>query len=63
MISARNRRFRDVEFDLEEDKERCLHGLGTAEDDRYTPSDVMRVTQIFDKVRTPIREASFDCTE
>ncbi|CCO34617.1 Calpain-1 catalytic subunit [Rhizoctonia solani AG-1 IB] len=46
---ARNRRFRDVEFDLEEDKERCLHGLGTAEDDRYTPSDVMRVTQIFDK--------------
>ncbi|KAG8703680.1 hypothetical protein FRC09_004010, partial [Ceratobasidium sp. 395] len=26
---ARNRRFRDVEFDLEEDKERCLHGLAT----------------------------------
>ncbi|CAE6435973.1 unnamed protein product [Rhizoctonia solani] len=46
---ARNRRFRDVEFDLEEDKERCLHGLGTAPDDRYSPSDVMRVTQIFDK--------------
>ncbi|KEP45949.1 calpain-1 catalytic subunit [Rhizoctonia solani 123E] len=44
---ARNRRFRDVEFDLEEDKERCLHGLGTSTEDKYTPADVMRVTQIF----------------
>ncbi|CUA72692.1 hypothetical protein RSOLAG22IIIB_10222 [Rhizoctonia solani] len=46
---ARNRRFRDVEFDLEEDKERCLHGLATPTDDRYSPADVMRVTQIFEK--------------
>ncbi|KAH7333018.1 cysteine proteinase [Rhizoctonia solani] len=46
---ARNRRYRDVEFDLEEDKERCLHGLGTSPEDRYTPSDVMRVTQIFEQ--------------
>ncbi|KAF8597839.1 cysteine proteinase [Ceratobasidium sp. AG-I] len=46
---ARNRRFRDVEFDIEEDKERCLHGLATPATSRYTPSDVMRVTQIFDE--------------
>ncbi|KAF8695654.1 Cysteine proteinase, partial [Rhizoctonia solani] len=48
---ARNRRFRDVEFDLEEDKERCLHGLGTPPAKQYAPSDVMRVTQIFDEPR------------
>ncbi|KAG7087765.1 hypothetical protein E1B28_013706 [Marasmius oreades] len=46
---AKNRRFRDHEFDLENDTERCLHGLGCAE--RYTPSDVQRVTQIFEKPR------------
>ncbi|KAG8709774.1 hypothetical protein FRC08_018066, partial [Ceratobasidium sp. 394] len=45
---ARNRRFRDVEFDIEEDKERCLHGLATSQASRYTPADVMRVHQIFD---------------
>ncbi|KAF8749246.1 Cysteine proteinase [Rhizoctonia solani] len=39
-----------VEFDLEEDKERCLHGLGTPPTKQYAPSDVMRVTQIFDEV-------------
>lgn len=38
--------FRDIEFDLENDKERCLHGLSS--ETRYTPSDVQRVTQIFD---------------
>lgn len=31
---------RDLEFDLEEDKERCLHGLATPPDDRSDPSDV-----------------------
>ncbi|QRW14156.1 calpain family cysteine protease [Ceratobasidium sp. AG-Ba] len=46
---ARNRRFRDVEFDIEEDKERCLHGLATPLNSRYSPADVMRVSQIFDK--------------
>ncbi|KAF8597837.1 cysteine proteinase [Ceratobasidium sp. AG-I] len=44
----RNVRYRDIEFDLEEDKERCLHGLETGEDDRHSPSDVLRVTQIFE---------------
>ncbi|KAF8309417.1 cysteine proteinase [Clavulina sp. PMI_390] len=44
---ARNSRFRDVEFDLEEDREKCLHGLDTPKDDRSDPSDVQRVTQAF----------------
>lgn len=39
---------RDIEFDLEGDSARCLHGLST-DGPRYTPSDVQRVTQIFDK--------------
>lgn len=39
---------RDIEFDLENDRERCLNGL-TPIDESYTPSDVQRVTQIFDK--------------
>ncbi|TEB36858.1 cysteine proteinase [Coprinellus micaceus] len=43
----RNRKFRDIEFDLENDKENCLYGLFTQEE--YTPADVHRVTQIFDK--------------
>ncbi|KAF8716548.1 Cysteine proteinase, partial [Rhizoctonia solani] len=38
----RNRRFRDIEFDLEEDRERCLHGLDTPEDGGHKPADVMR---------------------
>ncbi|KAK7052859.1 hypothetical protein VNI00_004178 [Paramarasmius palmivorus] len=42
---ARNRKFRDIEFDLENDRERCLHGLGC--DETYDPSDVQRVTEIF----------------
>ncbi|KAG8742060.1 hypothetical protein FRC12_015450, partial [Ceratobasidium sp. 428] len=48
---ARNARFRDIEFDLEEDQERCLHGLATPDGDRSYPSDVMRVTQIFHQPR------------
>lgn len=36
--------YRDIEFDLENDKDRCLHGLTTGDDeeDVYTPSDVWR---------------------
>ncbi|TFK77479.1 cysteine proteinase [Pluteus cervinus] len=44
---AKNRKFRDIEFDLERDSERCLHGL-KSDGPRYTPSDVRRVSQIFD---------------
>ncbi|KAF8316151.1 cysteine proteinase [Clavulina sp. PMI_390] len=46
---ARNVRFRDNEFDLEEDKPRCLHSLDTDEGEKATPSDVRRVTQIYKK--------------
>ncbi|KAF9262037.1 cysteine proteinase [Marasmius fiardii PR-910] len=46
---AKNRRFRDHEFDLENDSLRCLHGLGQSLEVNYTPSDVQRVTQIFEK--------------
>ncbi|EPQ56127.1 cysteine proteinase, partial [Gloeophyllum trabeum ATCC 11539] len=36
---------RDMEFDLEEDREGCLYGLET--DEKCKPPDVLRVTQIF----------------
>ena len=39
--------FRDVEFDLENDKIRCLRGL-TYSDDSEAPPGVLRVTQIFE---------------
>ncbi|EJU01594.1 cysteine proteinase [Dacryopinax primogenitus] len=45
----RNRRFRDLSFDVEEDRERCLHGLATPQTQRFNPSDVLRAGQIFDK--------------
>ncbi|KAF9461074.1 hypothetical protein BDZ94DRAFT_1221970 [Collybia nuda] len=47
----KNRKFRDIEFDLEGDSSRCLHGLSSTDSDEpsYSPSDVQRVTQIFDK--------------
>ncbi|KAF8704580.1 Cysteine proteinase, partial [Rhizoctonia solani] len=44
---ARNRRFRDVEFDLVDDRDRCLHSLDTEGDDCHSPADVLRVTDIF----------------
>ncbi|KAG6850390.1 hypothetical protein H0H93_013945 [Arthromyces matolae] len=54
---ARNRKFRDVEFDIETDEYRCLHGLDFPPTGKYTPSDVQRVTQIFDKPQFFINEA------
>lgn len=39
----------DVEFDLENDMQRCLHGLDYPHTGPFTPSDILRVTQIFDK--------------
>ncbi|KZT43642.1 cysteine proteinase [Sistotremastrum suecicum HHB10207 ss-3] len=44
----RNCRFRDIEFDLEEDRERCLHGLMTQENERFSPAGVSRIHQIFE---------------
>ncbi|KAF9449391.1 cysteine proteinase [Macrolepiota fuliginosa MF-IS2] len=45
---AKNRKFRDLEFDLEGDKNRCLWGILTKRGDSFNPADVHRVTQIFD---------------
>ncbi|KDQ54805.1 hypothetical protein JAAARDRAFT_37910 [Jaapia argillacea MUCL 33604] len=42
----RNRRFRDIEFDLDNDERRCIHGLGS---DDLSVQDARRVPQIFDK--------------
>ena len=39
---------RDIEFDLENDKNRCLYGLFTQSGESHLPADVHRVTQIFD---------------
>lgn len=39
---------RDIEFDLENDKSRCLTGVIPDEDSPPTPADVARVTQIFE---------------
>jgi len=39
--------FRDIEFDLENDRRRCLYGL--FEPQLFNPSDVHRVTQLFEK--------------
>ena len=38
--------FRDIEFDLENDKYRCLYGLYETP---FSPSDVHRVTQLFEE--------------
>ncbi|KAH7322207.1 hypothetical protein B0J17DRAFT_743424 [Rhizoctonia solani] len=45
----RNCRFRDIEFDLEGDKERCLYGLNPDYGNLPAPADVLRVTQIFEE--------------
>ena len=39
---------RDIEFDVENDKNRCLFGLFTQPSETSLPADVHRVTQIFD---------------
>ncbi|PPR07664.1 hypothetical protein CVT26_001594 [Gymnopilus dilepis] len=44
---AKNRRFRDVEFDLENDSNRCLHNL--SETNTFSVIDVRRVAEIFEK--------------
>lgn len=45
MISNVNR---DIEFDLENDQNRCLYGLFPQGSEMHSPADVHRVTQIFD---------------
>ncbi|KAF7312318.1 Calpain catalytic domain-containing protein [Mycena indigotica] len=45
---SKNRKFRDIEFDLENDRNLCLHGLSMSPENSFNPSDVRRVTEIFD---------------
>ncbi|KAF9552248.1 cysteine proteinase [Agrocybe pediades] len=45
---AKNRKFRDIEFDIENDQYSCLYGLFNS-DAFPLPADVHRVTQIFEK--------------
>jgi hypothetical protein len=40
-------KYRDIDFDLECDKSRCLNGLDP-DGPTFTPSDAQRLTQIFD---------------
>jgi hypothetical protein len=40
---------RDAEFDIEEDRDRCLHDLTLSDADGLKPGDVMRVPHLFDK--------------
>ncbi|KAH8099828.1 hypothetical protein BXZ70DRAFT_220215 [Cristinia sonorae] len=46
---AKNRKFRDLEFDLENDKTRTLSAISPDDDEIFFPADVHRVTQIFSK--------------
>ncbi|KAH8833437.1 hypothetical protein DL96DRAFT_1771293 [Flagelloscypha sp. PMI_526] len=45
---AHNRKFRDAEFDLENDRWNTLHGLNAPETP-YSPSDIQRISQLFSK--------------
>ncbi|EDR03798.1 uncharacterized protein LACBIDRAFT_306873 [Laccaria bicolor S238N-H82] len=44
---SRNRKFRDIEFDLENDARRCRYGVATSGNEG-SHADVLRVTQIFE---------------
>ncbi|KAF6759446.1 calpain [Ephemerocybe angulata] len=52
---ADNRRFRDIEFDIVGDKDYCLHTLSKATN--YWPTDVQRVTDLYDEPRFFVNEA------
>ncbi|KAG8933072.1 hypothetical protein FRC03_008687 [Tulasnella sp. 419] len=51
-----NRRFRDIEFDLIEDTDRCLYGLERKR--AYSPLEARRVSQIFKEPRFIIEGAT-----
>ncbi|KDQ53941.1 hypothetical protein JAAARDRAFT_61029 [Jaapia argillacea MUCL 33604] len=51
----RNRRFRDIEFDLDQDQSLCVHGLTS---DEFSPEDARRVPQIFNNPQFFIDSAS-----
>ena len=41
--------FRDIEFDLDNDRDLCLNGLVTGDEEEHTPTGVVRVTDIYSK--------------
>ncbi|KAG8994996.1 hypothetical protein FRB94_009526 [Tulasnella sp. JGI-2019a] len=43
-----NRKFRDIEFDIIEDRDRCLYALDTTGKPKYAPADVRRIADIFE---------------
>ncbi|KAG8951564.1 hypothetical protein FRC04_005850 [Tulasnella sp. 424] len=54
-----NRKFRDLEFDLLEDKASCLHRLGyDPQNPRYKPADVRRVTEMVKDPRFFVDDAT-----
>ncbi|KAI5120453.1 hypothetical protein M0805_008500 [Coniferiporia weirii] len=54
----KNRRFRDIEWDFESNKNTCLHAPNVDFDSRFSPSDVLRVPQIFENPDLFIDEPS-----
>ncbi|KAK7052857.1 hypothetical protein VNI00_004176 [Paramarasmius palmivorus] len=48
LCRAGNQKFRDSDFDLEKDKQTCLYGIYSDYDEIYQPSDVQRITEIFE---------------
>ncbi|KAJ7173300.1 hypothetical protein C8R46DRAFT_1082400 [Mycena filopes] len=52
---SKNRKFRDIEFDLEKDRYKCLFGMSPG---TFSPSDVQRVHEIFENPRFFIDGAS-----
>ena len=38
----------DVDWDIENDRDLCLHGLVSPDDEDLNPADVMRITDLFD---------------
>ncbi|KZT25342.1 cysteine proteinase [Neolentinus lepideus HHB14362 ss-1] len=54
----RNRRFRDIDFDIEEDQQCCLYGLGGGE--TAESLDVLRIEEIYDKPQFMIDGATGD---
>jgi hypothetical protein len=49
IFRRRNRRFRDIEFDLEGDQYRCLWGLDGPEDGAESPKGVRRASSMFNE--------------
>ena len=38
----------DIDWDIENDRDLCLHGLVSLDDEPLNPADVMRITDLFD---------------